>query len=255
MTEKKTRKSLVPKVTLIVTIIGIVITLFIGVFQGVLSCISNQNQESEAAPYFVASYEKVTTADNLDYAWSLKNTGGNIRSVKCRYVEYLKSYFEDESKEITDEKWIKIIIEDESMKYNSKTKSIPIIMNLNTLMETIELTEPILLYNANESLYGKYQEKQTGEYYPSSYLGFEYIHCLVIEYKDYKHRDKQLVLEILQDPELENYEIKERNDLPKVPEDATFYLGQSTKFDVGSKVFDQHHIKYQIVDGEFSFPH
>ncbi|MBQ9188780.1 MAG: hypothetical protein IJ138_05590 [Clostridia bacterium] len=255
MTEKKTRKSLVSKVTLIVTIIGIVITLFIGVFQGVLSCISNQNQESEAAPYFVASYEKVTTADNLDYAWSLKNTGGNIRSVKCRYVEYLKSYFEDESKEITDEKWIKIIIEDESMKYNSKTKSIPIIMNLNTLMETLELTEPILLYNANESLYGKYQEKQTGEHYPSSYLGFEYIHCLVIEYKDYKHRDKQLVLEILQDPELENYEIKERNDLPKVPENATFYLGRSTKYDVGSKVFDQHHIKYQIVDGEFSFPH
>lgn len=255
MTKEKTQKSLVPKVTLIVTIIGIVISLFAGAFQVVIGCISNQNQESEAAPYFVASYEKVITADNLAYAWSIKNTGGNIRSVKCRYVDYLKSYFEDESKEITDEKWIKIIIEDESVKYNSKTKSIPIIMNLNTLMGAIEYTEPILLYNADESLYGKHQEKQTGKYYPPSYLGFEYIHCLVIEYKDYKHRDKQLVLEILQDPELDNYEIKERNDLPKVPENATFYLGHSTKFDVGSKVFDQHHIKYQIVDDEFSFPH
>lgn len=255
MTEKKTRKSLVSKVTLIVTIIGIVITLFIGVFQGVLSCISNQNQESEAAPYFVASYEKVTTADNLDYAWSLKNIGGNIRNVKCYYVDYLKSYFEDESKEITDEKWIKIIIEDESVKYNSKTKSIPIIMNLNTLMETIELTEPILLYSSTEYYYSKYKEERLGEYYAPMYLNYEFVHCLVIDYKDYKHRDKQLILEILRDPELDNYEIKERNDLPQVSKDATFYLGQSTKFDVGSKVFDQHHIKYQIVDGEFSFPH
>lgn len=64
-----------------------------------------------------------------------------------------------------------------------------------------------------------------------------------------------MIVEIPRDSELENYEIKERNDLPRISDDAVFYVGRSTKIDVGSMIFKQHGIKYRIVNEHFIFLH
>lgn len=230
-----------------------IIACIIGLVAVIISIRAYRSQESGEAPFFVASRETVATADNLDYAMSLKNIGGNIRSVKCNYVDYLKTTAKDRTTGEFVEKYIKIIIQDDAVKYDSKTKSIPIIMNIIQLMGTIEYIEPILLYNADESLYSKYQNKEKGIFYDPRYIEYEFIHCLQIDYKDYQHKDKQLIIEIPRNLELDNYEIRERSDLPRITNDAVFYVGRSTKTDVGSMIFKQHGIKYKLVNEQFTF--
>jgi len=231
------------------------LSLLICLVTFIISYKSYHAYEAEAAPYFVAMKEPVTTADNISYAMSLKNIGGNIRSVKCNYVDYLKTTYHDESTGIIDENYVKIIIEDNSVKYDYKTNSIPIIENVIQLMAEIEYIEPILKYDLYESLYCKYLNEYTEEFYAPCYLDYELIRCLQIDYKDYKHKNKKLIVEIPRDSELENYEIKERNDLPRISDDAVFYVGRSTKIDVGSMIFKQHGIKYRIVNEHFIFLH
>lgn len=236
---------------LIIAVVGCIITL-IGV---IIAYIAYQSQDAQASPYFIASYEPVTTTDSLDYAWSLKNIGGRMRSVKCNYVAYIKTSIKDITKEEIEDKYVKIIIEDNAVKYNNKTQTIPVIRSLPLIVKEIECIEPILQFNANESLYSKYQNEEMGKHYDPRIIDYEFIECLVIEYKDYMHRDRQLILEIPKDSELDNYAIKERNDLPSVPNSSTFNLGNTTKIEVCSKIFSLHNIKYTINGEHFEFIH
>lgn len=232
-----------------------IVSLIICLFTLIISYKAYYAQKAEAAPYFVASNERVVTADNLDYAMSLKNIGGNIRSVNCSYVDYLKTIFHDESTGRVDEKYIKIIIEDSSVQYNYETKSIPVIMNVVQLVGELEYIGPILQFNADESFYCEYVNEKEGGFYTPRHLDYEFVHCIQLDYKDYQHKDKQMIVEIPLDSELDHYEIRERSDLPRVSNDAVFRVGKSTKIDVGSMIFKQHGIQYKVANGYFVFYH
>ena len=185
-----------------------VLTLLVAIGQYV---IANRSERTNS-PFFTISMDP---DDNLNMVTTVRNQGGNITNVHCKWVTFVSVIYKRGNKE--KKVWTMIDLESEVGRYDYESNEIKITQSmLKTPVNFVSLFEPLLLFNLQETLNEEYYQKA----YSVREIDYDFMHCIKLEYKNYTEKDCCVYLKLTND----GRELLDEKDIPKVESSSVFFF-------------------------------